>query len=160
MPRTKIEFKNYDQHNEGFVMCCRKKNSYQKFIGHYLSTEHVYIINYEKPVGLLEVYNINDEDSNLAINIFLLDDYTAISGLATFKAVDFIFMQYKVHKIIIKVFDCNERMINILDKLMIFYEGKIMIDCIENRYINIYSILESEYNLMKNSSWREVISRR
>jgi len=33
MPNIKIEFKNYDQHNEGFVMCCRKKFLIRNLLG-------------------------------------------------------------------------------------------------------------------------------
>lgn len=158
MIKDTFKFKAYVESDKEFVMYCRGKKSYQKFIGDSTSTANLYIIKYGQPIGLLEVYDINTEDLNLAINVFLLDDYTAVGGLALFKAIDFIFSKYKVHKIILKVFDCNEKMNNILNKLSIFHEGRVIVDCCKNRYVNIYSILENEYNAMRNSSWRKVIS--
>lgn len=160
MPENIIKFIKYNEKYEEFVICCRNKSTYQKFIGDSVSTENLYIIYCGKEEGLLEVYNINDEDSNLSINIFLLDDFKAMSGMALFKAIDFVFDQYKVHKIIIKVFDFNEKMISILNKLKIFFEGRIIIDCNENRYVNIYSILKSEYDSIKSLRWRELVFKR
>lgn len=157
MIKDTLRFEKYVESDKEFVIYCREKESYQKFIGDSTGTANLYIIKHGESIGLLEVYNINVEDLNLSVNVFLLDDYTSMGGLALFKAIDFVFSKYKVHKVILKVLDYNEKMINILDKLSIFHEGRVMVDCQKNRYVNIYSILENEYDSMKDSSWRKVI---
>lgn len=153
MSRNTLIFNKYNIDDENFVSQCKNMNSYQNFIGDSISTDNLYIINYKEDIGLLEIYDINNEDSNLSINVFLIDKYIATGGLALFKAIDFVFSKYKVHKLILKVFDYNKRMIDILNRFKVFCEGQIMIN---KHFVNIYSILEDEYYCMKNSSWRDV----
>ena len=71
-----------------------------------------------------------------------------------FRAVGFVFERYKVNKVILKIYEKNTRVNNILKKMNIKYEGYITVDFYNK--VHIYSILENEYLKFNNLKWREL----
>ena len=74
--------------------------------------------------------------------------------IVLFRAVGFVFERYKVHKVILKIYEKNTRVNNILKKMNIKYEGYITVDFYNK--VHIYSILENEYLKFNNLKWREL----
>ena len=148
MPVIITKFIKFSKKYGYFLKDCRKNLSSKN------SNADIFIIINEKPIGVLEVNSINLIDSNLALNIFLKNDNFLMKMIVLFRAVGFVFERYKVHKVILKIYEKNTRVNNILKKMNIKYEGYITVDFYNK--VHIYSILENEYLKFNNLKWREL----
>ena len=155
MPVIITKFIKFSKKYGYFLKDCRKNLYYKKYINSSKnSNADIFIIINEKPIGVLEVNSINLIDSNLALNIFLKNDNFLMKMKVLFRAVGFVFERYKVHKVILKIYEKNTRVNNILKKMNIKYEGYITVDFYNK--VHIYSILENEYLKFNNLKWREL----
>lgn len=157
-----IEYNKVDKSNYGNYIHYIKKifssEKYKSFIGSPKFHGGIYVISVNENVGLLEVIDVNMEDSNLAINICIEDKFRVLSAKVIFDSVGFVFQKYKVHKIMIKVYSNNQNMNRILKKIGVNLDGFILVDSNKDRYINIYSILENEFEMFRNKNWRSIVS--
>jgi hypothetical protein len=155
MPVIITKFIKFSRKYRYFLKCCRKNLYYKKYINSSKNSNgDIFIIINQTPIGVLEVNSINLIDSNLALNIFLKNDNFLMKMIVLFRAIGFVFEKYKVHKVILKIYERNTRINNILKKINIKYEGYITVDFYNKVYI--YSILENEYLKFNNLKWREL----
>ncbi|KID50360.1 hypothetical protein C095_00320 [Fusobacterium necrophorum subsp. funduliforme B35] len=116
MSRPIIKFVKFSKKYKYFLKECRASIFYRRFINSSLNGTDIFIVIYHFPIGFIEINSINKIDSNLALNIFLKDHNFLIKTIVLFKSIGFVFERYEINKVILKVYQNNYRMHNILKK--------------------------------------------
>lgn len=151
-----INFRLANEKDIPYIIECSKDKEYQKYIDNTsnkkIDLNKIYLVEFrKKTIGLVEIASFDKINKNLSFNLFLNSSYRIFNGLCLLKVIDFLFSQYNIHKIIIKVKNENESMIKMLNRLHVICEGSFA-------KLNIYSIVKNEIETYKDIKWQDLIS--